>query len=66
MKTYVTDVQRSTATKWLSVKGGYKKSVIKEANIRVLKLEITFAGLPQGEMKKCTGFLFEIGSFGSL
>ena len=44
--TYRTDVQRSTATKWLNAKRGYKKSVIKEANIRIIKLGIIFVGLP--------------------
>ena len=44
--TYLFDMQKSTATEWLNAKRGYKKSVIKEANIRILKLEIIFVGLP--------------------
>ena len=62
--TNLTGVQRSTATKWLNAKRGYKKSVIKEANIRILKLEIIFVGLPSTILEIVCRFLIrEVSSF---
>ena len=62
--TNLTGVQRSTATKWLNAKRGYKKSVIKEANIRILKLEIIFVSLTSPILEiMCRFFTRKVSGF---